>query len=168
MISEKKRMMVRRSAILLAVCGMGLFASASLAVREHAPKPAFKYIGGTMVLPDSCEGNLEMGSDAMTFECGERTVRIPYNAIRFMQYRPDISRKVRRLKPRWKVQPEIVTPMIGGKGNRFFTIVYREKAQDPVETLVLAVSPDAMRPYLAEIDLRAGQRVEVENLDDYY
>lgn len=152
--------------LLLIASGMSLLASGNAAVREHVQKPAFKYIGGTMVLPESCEGNLEMGSEAMTFECGERTVRIPYHAIRFMQYRQDISRKVRRMKPRWKVQPDIVIPMIGGKGNRIFTIVYREKAQDPVETLVLAVSPDAMRPYLAEIDLRAGQRVDVEYLDD--
>ncbi len=159
---------MKKSSILLAVCVMGLLPSVSFAVREHAQKPAFKYIGGTMLLPDSCEGNLEMGNEAMIFECGERSVRIPYNTIRFMQYRPDISRKVRRLKPHWKVEPDIVSPIIGGKGNRIFTIVYREKPQDPVETLVLAVSPEAMRPYLAEIDLRAGQRVEVENLDDYY
>ncbi len=156
------------TAALLIASGMSGLASGNVGAREHAAKPAFKYIGGTMVLPESCEGNLEMGAEAMTFECGERSVRIPYHAIRFMQYRQDISRKVRRMKPHWKVEPEIVTPIVGGKGNRIFTIVFREKTEDPVDTLVLAVSPEAMRPYLAEIDLRTGQRVDVEYLDDEY
>jgi len=33
--------------------------------------------------------------------------------------------------------------------------------------LVLRVRPGVMRPYLAEIDLKAHRRVEVENLEDY-
>ncbi len=158
--------MRKRGAILLLVCVAGLLFAAESCAREHAAKPAFKYIGGTIALPERCEGNLEMSSDAMTFECSDASVRIRYSAIRFMQYRTDISRKVRRMKPHWMVAPQTGTPIFGGKGNRYFTIVYKEKAEAPAETLVFEVSPDAMRPYLAEIDLRAGQRVDVEILDD--
>lgn len=159
--------MMKRAATLLMACVMGLLVAGESPAREHAAKPAFKYVGGTMALPEQCEGNLEMSSTAMTFECAEASVRIPYTAIRFMQYRTDISRKVRRMKPHWRVPPQTTSPLMGAKGNRYFTIVYKEKAESPLDTLVLEVSPDAMRPYLAEIDLRAGQRVEVENLDDY-
>jgi hypothetical protein len=157
---------MRKSAIsLVLACAAGLVFSAISVAREHAAKPAFRYIGGTMAMPDHCEGSLELGTEAMTFECSDSTVRIPYSAIHFMQYRTDISRKVRRMKPHWKVQPDTSMSSFGPKGNRFFTIVYREKDEARLNTLVLQVSPDDMRPYLAEIDLRAGQRVEVEFLD---
>jgi hypothetical protein len=33
--------------------------------------------------------------------------------------------------------------------------------------MVLEVRPVAMRPYLAEIDLKAGKRVEVEGYEEY-
>lgn len=151
----------------LAVVALALVVTGEISARGHASKPAFKYVGGTTALPERCQGRLEMNSTAMTFECSRASVRIPYTAIRFMQYRPDISHKVRQMKPRWKVKPQLFSPVFWGKGNRYFTIVYQEKGDGPADALVLEVSPDAMRPYLAEIDVKAGQRVEVENLDDY-
>lgn len=158
---------MRRTAKLAALaCAAGMVFSAASSAREHAAKPAFRYIGGTMAMPDHCDGNLELGAEAMTFECADASVRIPFSAIRFMQYRTNISRKVRRMKPHWKVSPQTSMALLGSKGNRYFTIVYREKDEDPLDTLVLQVSPDDMRPYLAEIDLRVGQRVDVEFLDD--
>jgi hypothetical protein len=159
--------MMKRASLLLMACAVSLLIAAESSAREHAAKPAFKYVGGTIQLPERCAGNLEMSSNAMTFECSDASVRIPFAAIRFMQYRKDISRKVRRMKPHWRVNPQTTTPLFGAKNNRYFTIVYQEKDESPLDTLVFEVSPDAMRPYLAEIDLRAGQRVEVENLDDY-
>ena len=119
--------MKKRGALLLLACAAGLLFAAELSAREHAAKPAFKYIGGTMALPERCEGNLEMSSDAMTFECSDASVHIRYSAIRFMQYRTDISRKVRRMKPHWRVAPQTGSPLFGGKANRYFTIVYKEK-----------------------------------------
>jgi hypothetical protein len=159
--------MRRCTVLLLAACALGLFAAGISSAREHAAKPAFKYVGGTIAFPESCEGNLEMNTSDMVFECHEASVRIPYSSIRFMQYRTNISRKVRRMKPHWKVDPQTTSPLFGAKSNRYFTIVYKEKEERPLDTLVLEVAPDAMRPYLAEIDLRAGQRVEVEILDNY-
>ena len=157
--------MKKHLASLLAACALGLLAAGVSLARHHDSKPAFKYVGGTMAFPQQCQGNLEMNSNDMVFECGESSVRIPYSSIRFMQYRTNISRKVRRMKPHWKVDPQTAF-QIGAKSNRYFTIVYKEKNERPLDALVLAVSPDAMRPYLAEIDLRAGQRVEVQELND--
>lgn len=151
---------------MVLACAAGVAFSAASSAREHAAKPAFRYIGGTMAMPDHCEGNLEMGTEAMIFKCSEASVRIPYSGIHFMQYRTNISRKVRRMKPHWKVSPQTSINLLGNKGNRYFTIVYRKKDEAPLDTLVLQVSPDDMRPYLAEIDLRAGQRVEVEYLGE--
>jgi len=154
--------------VLLALaCTAGMVFNAVSSAREHAAKPAFRYIGGTLAMPDHCEGNLELGTEVMTFECTNASVRIPYSAIRFMQYRTNISRKVRRMKPHWKVSPQTSMALFGGKGNRYFTIVYQEKDEDPLDALVLQVSSEDMRPYLAEIDLRAGQRVDVEFLGDF-
>jgi hypothetical protein len=69
------------------------------------------------------------------------------------------------MKIKWKVRPEIVGPLFGKKENRYFTIVYGEHS--PTEALVLKVSPDDMRPYLAEIDLKTGHRVEVMGYEKY-
>jgi hypothetical protein len=156
-----------RLASLLVAVGLGVLVVGGISAREHAAKPAFRYVAGTRKLPERCQGNLEMNSAAMTFECTGASVRIPYTAIRLMQYRPDISRKVRRMKPRWKVKPQLFSPMFGGKGNRYFTVVFQETDDSPADTLVLEVSPDSMRPYLAEIDVKVGQRVEVEGFEDY-
>jgi len=135
--------------------------------REHPAEPAFKYIGGTTELPEHCKGKLELSSQDLIFECPHGSLAIPYDSIRLMEYRPNISRKVRRMKPRWKVKPDVISPLFGRKGNRYFTIVYTEPESSVTNALVLEVSPDAMRPYLAEIDLRVGYRVEVESFEDY-
>ncbi len=82
-----------------------------------------------------------------------------------MQYRSDVSTKVRRLKVRWKVQPNYQFKFLYGKRNRFFSVVYRLGGATHV--VVLQVSPEAMRPYLAEIDLKAEKRVEVQGYEDY-
>jgi hypothetical protein len=152
-------------AILIGAVVLGSPGMGRIFAREHATRPAFKFVGGTKLLPERCEGKLEMNSDSMTFACDDGSVRVPYTSILFMQYRTDISKKVRRMKPRWIVKPDLVTPLLSGKANRYFTVVYRE-SKGPADTLVLEVSPDDMRPYLAEIDVKVGHRVEVEDLDD--
>ena len=82
-----------------------------------------------------------------------------------MEYRQDISRKIRRMKVRWRVRPSYIAPIFGGKKNRFFTVVF---AQDgATRVLVLRVGPEDMRPYLAEIDLKSGKRVEVQGYEQY-
>lgn len=121
----------------------------------------FKYVGGTEQIGENCRGKLEVTSVSLVFSCPQGSVEIPYDSIVVMQYRSDISRTVRRMNLDWILQPW----SLRRKNNRYFTLVYTRHGQK--HALVLDVSPDAMRPYLAEIDLKAGRRVDVENHEKY-
>ena len=123
--------------------------------------PTFKYAGGTENVAEGCTGQLQLGADSMTFDCAEYKVSIPYSSIQLMQYRAGVSREVRKMKPRWKVTP----PFFSGSKNRYFTVVY--KASGTPHIIVLDVPSGGMLPYLAEIDLKAGRRVDVERHEDY-
>jgi hypothetical protein len=142
-------------ALLLAVVASSSYA------REKPKRPQFRYVGGTEKLPEDCQGNLEVTSATLTFTCPQGSVTAPYASIILMQYRSDVSRKVRKMKFKWKVRP----PGGGGKHNRYFTVLYTH--QGATKAIVLEASPQAMRPYLAEIDLRAGKRVEVQSHEEY-
>ena len=129
---------------------------------QEKPKDAqFKYAGGTEDLPEGCGGRLELSQEALTFKCFQYTLAIPYSSINLMQYRPNVGKEVRKLKLKWKVRPAGG----GGKRNRYFTIRYTQGGTTRI--VVLDVLPDAMRPYLAEIDLKVGRRVEVKGYEDY-
>ncbi|MFB3922639.1 MAG: hypothetical protein ACE145_13015 [Terriglobia bacterium] len=136
-----------------------------LSAREELPRPQFKYAAGTESLSQGCQGNLEIGVDGLTFKCLGGSVSAPYASISLMQYRSDVSNKVRKMKVKWTIRPDYVTPLLGGKRNRFFTVVFR--AGGATHVMVLRVQPEAMRPYLAEIDLKAQRRVEVESYEEY-
>lgn len=142
-----------------------LLLAGTLSAREEQPKPQFKYAAGTESLSQGCEGNLEIGSEGLTFKCVGGSVSAPYVSISLMQYRSDVSRKVRKMKVKWTVRPDYVTPLLGGRRNRFFTVVFRSGGA--IRVVILRVQPEAMRPYLAEIDLRAEKRVEVESFEEY-
>jgi hypothetical protein len=133
--------------------------------RERTAAAPFKFAGGTANLPEGCQGALEVGAEAMTFKCSGGSVSVPYSAITLMQYRPDISRKIWKMKIKWQVKPPSVAPLVGGKKNRFFTVLYEEHGVK--RGLVLDVPPLTMRPYLAEIDVKAGKRVEVKEYEEY-
>lgn len=131
------------------------------AAREKGKTPQFKYVGGTENFPKSCAGTLELGSSALTFRCEPGSLAIPYSAITIMQYRPDVSDRVRKMKLKWKVRP----PSGGGSRNRYFALLYD---QDHItHAIVFEVLPEAMRPYLAELDLKSGKRVEVRSSESY-
>lgn len=153
------------TALLLSVLLVGWPAVRRASARERASEPAFRYVGGTARLPENCKGKLEVEPAVLVFECSGSSLTIPYDSVRLMQYRTDISRKVRKMKLRWKVKPQVDSPLFGAKENRYFTVVYDESGA--MGALVLRVSPGAMRPYLAEIDLKVGQRVEVERFGNY-
>ncbi len=142
-----------------------LLAAVSFAGGEGARAPQFKFVGGTEAVAAGCEGNLELAVKALNFICPQGSISVPYSSINFMQFRPDVSKKVWKLKLKWKVRPQVTEPLVGGKHNRYFTVVY-DKEGTP-EAMVLAVSPQAMRPYLAEIDLKSGKRVEVKSFEEY-
>ena len=146
--------------LLLLLLSMG-----RLAAREEPPRSHFKYAGGTEKLSEGCEGNLELGPDDLIFKCQKDTISISYSAITLMQYRSDISRKIYRMKVKWAVRPAGPMLIISPKQNRFFSVVYR--VQGTPHIMILRVRPEAMRPYLAELDLRAEKRVEVESYEEY-
>ena len=153
------------TAVLLSVALLASGLSSPAYGRSHSqekPKDAeFKYAGGTENIPEGCGGRLELSQEALTFKCFQYTLAIPYSSISLMQYRPNVSKEVRKLKLKWKVRPTGG----GGKHNRYFTIRYTQGGTTHV--VVLDVLPDAMRPYLAEIDLKVGRRVEVKGYESY-
>ncbi len=133
--------------------------------RRTPSGPQFRYVGGTEKLAPRCEGNLELGPTALTFRCPEGSITIPYDSISRMQYRPDVSKKIWKMKLKWKMRPDVDSPIVSSKHNRYFTVLYG--AQGATQAMVLDVLPEAMRPYLAEIDLKAGKRVEVKSFEGY-
>lgn len=151
-------------AIMAAALGLGLQCSAarSLTIASNrTQEPKFKYAGGTEDVLAGCPGTLQLTNDSMTYSCAQRSVAIPYRAIETMQYRADVIRHVRKLRLKWRVVP----PIGGGHNNRYFTLVYRVSGVTHV--MVLEVPNDEMRPYLAEIDLKCGRRVDVQRHEDY-
>ena len=133
--------------------------------REEGVEPQFKYAAGTESISEGCEGNLELTSIGLTFRCPTGSVTAPFDSITLMQYRNDVSRKVRRMRLQWKIKPTMVAPLLGGKHNRYFTVVFKD--DETTRAVVLRVAPRAMRPYLAEIDLKSTRRVEVQGYEDY-
>jgi hypothetical protein len=147
------------SAVLVLSLTPSLRAAQTSAKHDHPP--TFAYVGGTEHLPESCRGTLQLTPGSLTFKCAQQEVVIPYRAIDAMQYRGDVIRRIRKLKVKWAVPPPQHT--CHGK-NCYFTLLYRS---DGVHVVILDVSPEQMRPYLAEIDLQAGRRVEVQSHESY-
>ena len=133
--------------------------------RKHTQQPRepqFTYAGGTEDVPEGCTGVLQLTSNSMAYKCDQRTVMVPYDAIDVMEYRPNVSPRIWKLNPAWKVKPP---EYIRGKKNHYFTLVYRDSGATHI--LVLDVPVDEMSPYLAEIELKTDRRVDVQRQDDY-
>ena len=122
----------------------------------------FQYAGGTEKIEIDCAGKLEVTLEGLIFRCPAGSVDMPFSTITLMQFRPDVSPRVRKLKLKWTTYPII---LIAGKHNRFFTVVC--KKQGVTHVMVLRVDSLSMRPYLAEIELKSGKRVEVMPYEDY-
>jgi hypothetical protein len=129
---------------------------------EPTREAVFQYAGGTEKIEIDCAGKLEVTLESLVFKCPGGSVVMPFSTIALMQFRPDVSRRVRKLKLKWTTYPNI---LIAGKQNRYFTIVC--KKQGVTQVVVLRVDPLSMRPYLAEIELKSGKRVEVMPYEDY-
>jgi len=129
---------------------------------EESKEAIFQYAGGTEKIEIDCAGKLEVTAEGLIFRCPGATVEMPFSTITLMQFRPDISQQVRNLKLKWKTYPTI---LVAGKQNRYFTVV--SKKQGVTHVMVLRVDPTSMRPYLAEIELKSGRRVEVMPYEDY-
>jgi hypothetical protein len=143
---------------MLAIVLPALAAGGSRRKREE---PQFKYVGGTEQIQQGCKGSVELTSEALTFRCTAGSVSAPYSSISLMQYRTNVSRQVRRMKLNWKVKPTGKH----SKRNRYFTVLYNQGGV--ARAIVLDVAPAVIQPYLAEIDLKAGKRVEVQSHEEY-
>ncbi len=142
---------------------VAFLAVAVVASGKEPSRPAFKYVGGTEQITPGCQGPIEMNTSTLTFKCAQETLTIPYSSITLMQYRPDVSRKVRKMDLGWKLKP----PSGGsrGKRNRYFAVVFG--AGGKTHAAVWEVQPSTMLPYLAELDLKTGKRVEVKEYQEY-
>jgi hypothetical protein len=157
--------MIRKSIVIMAMAAAcALLAPAGARAKDEPLPPQFKYWGGTEDLAEGCEGNLEINPDVVTFRCWGGKIDVPYAAIQAMEYRSEVSSRVRKMKVKWKVRPASVNAILKAKKNRFFTVVYT--VDQAPHVMVLRVEPRAMRPYLAELDLRSEKRVEVESYED--
>jgi hypothetical protein len=150
-------------AVIATALGLGLWSSAaqSLTITSKGQQPQFRYAGGTEDIPADCPGTLQLTNDSITYTCAQKPIAVPYRAIETMEYRDDVIRRVRKLKVKWQVVP----PIGRARDNRYFTLVYRLSGVTHV--MILDVTSDEMRPYLAEIDLKAGRRVDVQRHEDY-
>ena len=135
--------------------------SAALGI-EPTRDAVFQYAGGTEKIEIDCAGKLEVTQESLVFRCPGGSVAMPFSTITLMQFRPDVSRRVRKLKLKWTTYPNT---LVAGKQNQYFTIV--SKKQGVTQVVVLRVDPLSMRPYLAEIELKSGKRVEVMPYEDY-
>jgi hypothetical protein len=142
---------------LLGAAAVSVLAAFLPAMPFHASSSAteFAYVGGTEHLQYHCEGELEVAPSAMTFRCPAGAITIPFDTITHMEYRPKLSVAVSKMNLRWTAKPI----GSGRKKNRFFTVLYREDHH--VHAIVLQVSPDEMRPYLAVLELHTGKRIAV-------
>jgi hypothetical protein len=120
---------------------------------EQGRDAVFQYAGGTEKIEIDCAGKLEVTLEGLIFRCPGGSLDMPFSTITLMQFRPDISPRVRKLKLKWTTYPTILIP---GKHNRFFTIVCKKGGVTHV--VVLRVDSLSMRPYLAEIELKSGKR----------
>jgi len=153
------------AAIALAALATPLMIQVSPAHETRETHPAFSYAGGTEAVPENCSGQLEVSQDAMVFRCAQNAVAIPLADITLMQYRPDVSHQVQKLNLRWKVEVKPVEGSNRKNENRYFTIVYA--ANGTPHAVVLEVKPLDMRPYLAEIEMKSGRRIQVMGYPPY-
>jgi hypothetical protein len=151
-----------RTRIILPLLVALLIPASAAFATEQGKEAVFQYAGGTEKIEIDCAGKLEVTTEGLIFKCPGAMVDMPFSTISLMQFRPDISPQVRNLKLKWKTYPSI---LIAGKQNRFFTVVC--KKQGVTHVMVLRVDSVSMRPYLAEIELKSGRRVEVMPYEDY-
>ena len=144
------------------ICSLALLMLPGSSFGRGSEKPPFQYAGGTETIKRGCAGDLEVMSDALVFKCPAGSVEMPFSAITLLQYRPDVSKHVRKMKIKWRVRPDSG----GGSHNKYLTVLFEEENKTR-HIVVLKVEPQEMRPYLAEIELKSGKRVEVMGHEDY-
>lgn len=140
------------AAVFLSIAATLLLAP-SVWGRSHNPKPVFEYVAGTESMAKGCEGKLEVTEKALVFQCSGVSLVMPYDSITLMEYRPTVSKQIRKLKLQWAIKPT----SSHSKHEGFFSVLFRDKGQ--THAVILKVPDETMRPYMAEIDLRTGQAI---------
>ena len=135
-----------------------LIGAVAYARNKEPEGPPFVYVAGTEDVQEGCGGILALTSSELTFKCPNHLVSVPYAAIKFMEYRPDIGPKLLRTELKWKLAPPPENRK-KSKKNKYFSIVFDQRGTN--HALIFVVEPQNMVSYLAEIDLKAGKRVEV-------
>lgn len=121
--------------------------------RSH-PSPYFEYAAGTANLPKGCEGKLAIMQKVLVYRCDDVSLAVPYDSITHMEYRRRVSKEIRKMKLPWAIRPTSSR----GKNKGFFTIIFSDKGK--TRAIVLKVTDDTMRPYMAEIDLKTGRSID--------
>jgi hypothetical protein len=146
----------------MVICGLASLLVTGSAFGRGSGETPFKYEGGTEMIEQGCAGDLEVLPEALVFKCPAGSIEMPFSAITLLQYRPDISPRVRKMKINWKVRPG----RGGGSHNKYLIVLFQD-AKKATHIAVLKVTPVEMRPYLAEIELKSGKRVHVMGHEDY-
>lgn len=116
-------------------------------------KSTFEYVAGTEPMPQDCEGKLEVTEKDLVFQCSGTSLSVPYDSITEMEFRPSVSKRIRKMKLPWVIKPS----SSHSKHEGFFTVLFSDKGQ--THAIILKVPNETMRPYLAEIDLRTGRAI---------
>jgi hypothetical protein len=114
----------------------------------------FKYVAGTESMAKGCKGKLEVGASDLIFECAQLSLTIPYPSITQMEFQPQVSKKIRKMKLAWAIKPTSAH----SKHQGFFSVLYTEKGH--THAIILKTRDETMRPYMAEIDLKTGLPIE--------
>jgi hypothetical protein len=124
--------------------------------RSHN-KSFFEYVAGTESMPKGCEGKLEVTEKALVFRCSGASLTVPYGSITQMEYRPSVSKQIRKMKLDWAIKPS----SSHSKHEGFFSVLFSDNCQ--THAIILKVPEETMRPYMAEIDLRTGRAIHSRN-----
>lgn len=158
------RMRSQAGWIPLLVTALCLSALAVPAVAQT--KRGFRYVGGTWELKGRCRGQLQIGTNSVAFKCKEQIFDLPFESLTYMEYRPAPSEKLREAKVRWRRKPPLgvgVRVPWKRRKNKYFSVMFSKGGE--LGVAVFRVKPRVMRPYLAELDLRSGMRVEMDSFD---
>jgi hypothetical protein len=140
-----------KAAALLSAVAILLLAPSAWG-RSHN-KSNFEYVAGTESMPKGCKGKLEVTEKALVFQCSGISLTVPYDSITQMEYRPSVSKQIRKMKLDWAIKPTSSR----SKHEGFFSVLFSHDGQTCA--IILKVPDETMRPYMAEIDLKTGRPI---------
>lgn len=148
------RLMNKRNIIKAAAFLAAFLVFARVARGQSDGMGVFMYMFGTEHIPQGCGGQLKVTETHLLYQCEQLSVTIPYHAITQMEFRPQVSKQIRKMKLAWVTKPTSIRSKHAG----FFSVLYSQKGRTHV--IIMKVSEDTLRPYMAEIDLKTGRSIE--------